>query len=60
MSLSAICSELEQKLNNFTLASKELEMLSSKLSQVRSQDMELANQAAKDSQNRPTTSRASG
>lgn len=55
--LSAICSELEQKLNNFTLASKELEMLSRKLSQVRSQDMELANQAAKDSQNRPTTSR---
>lgn len=55
--LSAICSELEQKLNNFTLASKELEMLSRKLSQVRSQDMELANQAAKDSQNRQPTSR---
>ncbi len=51
--LSAICGELEQKLNNFTLASKELEMLSRKLSQVRSQDMELANQASKDNQDRP-------
>lgn len=49
--LSAICGELEQKLNNFTLASKELEMLSRKLSQVRSQDMELANQASKDNPN---------
>lgn len=53
--LSAICSELEQKLNNFTLASKELEMLSRKLSQVRSQDMELANQANTDSKIRTTT-----
>ena len=55
--LSSICSELEQKLNNFTLASKELEMLSRKLSQVRSQDMELANQASKDNQNRTTTTK---
>ncbi|MDP3507041.1 MAG: response regulator [Candidatus Melainabacteria bacterium] len=55
--LSAICSELEQKLSNFTLASKELEMLSRKLSQVRSQDMELANQASKDNQNRPANKR---
>lgn len=52
--LSAICSELEQKLNNFTLASKELEMLSRKLSQVRSQDMELANQASKDNRSGAT------
>ena len=51
--LSAICAELEQKLNNFTLANKELEMLSRKLSQVRSQDMELANQADRENQNRP-------
>ncbi len=46
--LSNLCGELEQRLDNITLASKELDMLSRKLTRVRSQDIELADSANKE------------
>jgi HPt (histidine-containing phosphotransfer) domain-containing protein len=39
--LTSICRELEQRLDRMTIAHKELEMLSTKLAQVRSMDLAL-------------------
>ena len=49
--LTNLCGELEQRLDNITLASKELDMLSRKLTRVRSQDIELADSANKEHEN---------
>lgn len=45
--LTSLCGELEQRLANLTLATREMEMLGRKLSQVRSHDTQLFEEAEK-------------